>query len=88
MEIHGSHRAFVRPELVAEQRAAGMLDLGGTTSTPRVSMMHDIYSLSFERFGVSYSVDLQCASHTDPRCADAGYLMTVFDSLVVAGGRP
>lgn len=91
LEIQGTHRAHIRPELVAEQRAAGMLDLAGTTSTagtPRISQMHGIYTLSFERYGVSYSIDLQCASQTDMRCADAAYLMTVFDSLAVAGGRP
>lgn len=86
LQIQGSHRAHIRPALAAEQRAAGMGDLNA--SAPRVSQMHGIYTLSFERFGVSYSLDLECASHTDPRCADAAYLMTLFDSLVVVGGRP
>lgn len=83
LEIQGSARATIRADLAAEQAAAGM-----GTGAPRIARIHHVYTLSFERFGVAYSLDLECASHTDPRCADAGWLMTVYDSLVVAGGRP
>lgn len=83
LEIQANANAQLRPDLLAEQTAAGL-----GTGAPRVSQMHGIFTLSFERFGISYSLDLECASHTDPRCADAGYLMQIYDSLVVAGGRP
>jgi hypothetical protein len=83
LEIQANANAHVRPDLLAEQAAAGL-----GTGAPRVSQMHGIFTLSFERFGISYSLDLECASHTDARCADAGYLMQIYDSLVVAGGQP
>lgn len=83
LEIHGNARAHLRPDLLSEQAAAGL-----GSGAPRVSQMHGIFTLSFERFGISYSLDLECARHTDPRCADAGYLMQIYDSLVVAGGQP
>ena len=44
---------------------------------------------SFSRFGVSYSISLECASRTDTRCTDEGYVRGVIArmTVVVPGGH-
>lgn len=82
--LHAFGRAHVRPELLAEQKAAGF-----GTGAPRISRTEGIVSLAFERFGVAYTLDVECqAPTTDPRCADGLFLMEVLDDLAVLGGRP
>lgn len=83
LELRGHARTHLRSDLAGAQVAAG-----AGSGAPRVSKTHAIFTLTFERFGVAYALDLECASHTDPRCADPGFLLAVYEGLVVAGGRP
>ncbi|MEZ4468106.1 MAG: hypothetical protein R3F60_21480 [bacterium] len=82
--LHAFGRAHLRPDLLAEQKAAGF-----GTGAPRISRTEGIVSLAFERFGVAYTLDVECqAPLTDPRCTDGLFIMGVLDDLAVLGGRP
>jgi hypothetical protein len=77
VSIHGFARAHARPELLKELRVAG---------SPRVEVVDGIVSVSFERYGVGYTLDVECARVA--RCADASLALSIFRDLVVAGGAP
>lgn len=77
VSIHGFARAHARPELLKELRTAG---------SPRVEIVDGIVSVSFERYGVGYTLDVECAQVA--RCADAALALDLFGDLVVAGGAP
>jgi hypothetical protein len=78
--LHGTHLAVHHPELRAE--------LEGVELPPvRIARTHGIVTASFEAFGASYAVDVECdAPMSDPRCTDDEYVRTVVDGLGVAGG--
>jgi len=81
--LHGRSSAIRRPALRAELGSEGL------GQGPRVSRAHMITSVSFERFGVSYILDVECARPSqDARCSDGAFALSLQKSLAVAGGRP
>ena len=52
-----------------------------------VTREEEIWTASFVEDGVAYSVDLECASATDARCADDRYLLRLVDGLAYVGGE-
>jgi hypothetical protein len=79
--VHGLAVAKDHPDLRPEQAAAGFGD-----GTVRVARMHMIWSASFERYGVGYTVDLECARPgADARCADDRAVRALVGALVTAG---
>lgn len=85
ISVHAHGRAHVHPTLASELARAK--EAAGGEGAPRTSRAHMITSVSFERFGASYVLDVECAKPgQDPRCADEGYALEIFESLVMAGG--
>jgi hypothetical protein len=83
LSLHASTRAVQRPDILAELGKDGLGD------GPHVSQSHQIWSVSFRRFGVSYLLDVECLQpDKDPRCADDAQALTIYRDLVVAGGAP
>jgi hypothetical protein len=82
--LHAFGHTHVRPELLAEQKAAGY-----GSGEPRVSRVHALLQVALERFGLAFTLDVECASpETDPRCSDPAWALGLVDDLVVVGGRP
>jgi hypothetical protein len=58
----------------------------------RISRTHQIVTLSFSRFGVGYTIDVECARPMeDTRCTEDGYVKKLYESLAVLesqGGAP
>lgn len=46
------------------------------------------FTADFTRYGAAYTVTVECASASDPRCADADFVRNLVRRLVVAGGSP
>ena len=81
--LHALGRGFVRPGLVAELGQDAPLP----PDKPRVSQDHLIYSAAFERFGVSYVLELECAKPSeDPHCQREDELLALYRGLVLVGG--
>ena len=50
---------------------------------------HEIVTLTFNMYGVAYSLDIECAAPTtDDRCNKDETIMTMAENLVLAGGQP
>lgn len=50
---------------------------------------HEIVTLTFNMYGVAYSLDIECAAPTtDDRCNKDETVMTMAENLVLAGGQP
>ena len=58
----------------------------------RISRTHQIVTLSFSRFGVGYTIDVECAKPMDDtRCTEDGYIEKLYESLALLdtrGGTP
>ena len=58
----------------------------------RLSRTHQIVTLSFSRFGVGYTIDIECAKPMDdPRCTEDAYAIGIYESLALLatqGGAP
>lgn len=46
-----------------------------------------IWSAAWHEHGVAYSLELECAEPSEPRCQDERVLLAIADDLVVVGGR-
>ncbi len=52
-----------------------------------ISRTHGIVTATFQRFGASYNLDVECLGPMeDPRCVDDDYIESVVDGLAVVGG--
>lgn len=52
-----------------------------------VSRTHGVVTLAFERFGVGYHIDVECAAPMeDERCTEGAYVRELYDALAVAPG--
>jgi hypothetical protein len=73
-------RAEVRPRLAAEVPACD----GECVRTAR---SHTITSVSFQRYGVSYLLNVECdRAGADPRCTSEAFALEVYEDLGLAGG--
>ncbi len=82
LSLHGWSRAVHRPDLNHEI---------GDQALPnyRSAHSHKIWSISFTRYGASYTLDVECAKPgTDPRCATDKFALKVAHDLVLVGGAP
>jgi len=81
--IHGSRLAVHHPDLansIPEDRRR-------RPGEPELTRTHGIVSVSFDVFGASYVLDVECAAPTtDTRCTEDAYALSVFEGLGVAGG--
>ncbi|MEQ8404010.1 MAG: hypothetical protein RKE49_02850 [Oceanicaulis sp.] len=68
-------------------RAAG-LNRGRGGDGYRIVTNESGLTADFSRYGAAYTVTVECASASDPRCADEAYLRALLDRLIVAGGNP
>lgn len=76
--LFGSRAALDYPELRVDPAQRVSED------NPLVTVSEGVPSVAFGRFGVAYRLDVECAhGPRDARCADAAYLHSVFESLVV-----
>ncbi len=81
--LHGYSIAHQRPDLVEE-----FGDEAPKPGEPRTSRTHMIVSVSFERFGASYIMEVECARPSqDARCADDRFALSLFEELVMVGGK-
>jgi hypothetical protein len=83
VSIHGTKQMVHQPSLAAdvppERRRAP-----GETSITRT---HGIVTVSFEAFGASYTIDVECdRPMEDTRCTDDAYGLSIHESLALAGG--
>ncbi len=46
-----------------------------------------IWSAAWHEHGFAWSLELECAEPTEPRCQDEGTLLAIADDLVLVGGR-
>ena len=51
-----------------------------------VTVNEGIRSASFIENGVAYTVDVECAEHTDPRCTSDAFVTELTNELVFVGG--
>jgi hypothetical protein len=67
------------------------LDEAGEALTKRpylLSRNHQIITITFNRFGAGYALDVECAQPTtDTRCTEDGFALELFSKLVVAPRR-
>jgi hypothetical protein len=57
------------------------------TAFGRVSRDRGIARLTFHRFGVAYTLEVECAApRTDPKCTSDEYILSLAQALAVAGG--
>ena len=67
------------PDLRAELEEAGYDPAG-----PNLSASHNVWTVHFQRFGVSYSMDVECSRPVvDERCNDETFLMELYEDLAV-----
>ncbi len=67
------------------------LDARGDALTQRpytITRIHQILTLSFERFGISYAIDVECLlPMDDPKCIEDDYAVGLYETMrVVRGG--
>ena len=64
------------------------LDEAGEALTKRpylLSRNHQIITITFNRFGAGYAMDVECAAPMDdPRCTEDGFALDLFSKLAVA----
>jgi hypothetical protein len=53
-----------------------------------VTQNEGIYSASWTENGVAYSVDVECESFKDARCASDAYVISLANGLAYVGGKP
>jgi hypothetical protein len=83
VSIHGTKQMVHQPALAAdvppEQRRAP----GETT----ITRTHGIVTVSFEAFGASYTIDVECDRPMDDvRCTEDAYALSIHDGLGLVGG--
>ena len=81
--VHGTRAAHRYDHL--EPGAPGDRDLRGNLGT--ISRNEGIWSASWVEGGVAYTVDVECARLTDPRCANDDHIVARVDSLAFVGGH-
>jgi hypothetical protein len=78
VSIHGLAVSHAAPEIADEQRAAGF-----GSGAPRLEIVDGIVSASFERDGLGYTLDVECAQGpSDARCADDRFTRDLVAELV------
>jgi hypothetical protein len=55
--------------------------------TGLVTVNEGIRTASFTENGVAYALDVECAAHDDPRCADDAFLTALVEGLAFVGGK-
>ncbi len=74
-------------QMVQEMPAEGILthDLGDEMHITRI---HKIPTLTFEAFGISYQVHVECnRPHKNSHCTEDDYIKSIAESLKIAGGQ-
>ena len=80
--IHGSKQSENLDMNVSEEARELMRNF-------TVYRTHEIVTLTFNMYGVAYSLDIECAAPTtDDRCNKDETIMTMAENLVLAGGQP
>ena len=80
--IHGSKQSENLDMNVSEEARELMRNF-------TVYRTHEIVTLTFNMYGVAYSLDIECAAPTtDDRCNKDETVMTMAENLVLAGGQP
>lgn len=52
-----------------------------------ISSTHQIVTLSFQRFGIGYTIDVECgAPMDDPRCTESDYAKSLYEAIAVLDG--
>jgi hypothetical protein len=67
-----SRRSFVAPQ----------------TSAYTVSRTENGYRLGMTRYGVPYTISIECEKRTDARCGNDQYIRSLADSMTFVGGQP
>jgi len=82
--VQGQNAALERPALAAELAKDPVVADGRI-----VSVSDAITTVSFRRYGVHYTLDVECArAGADPRCASPDHALELVDRLIVVGGAP
>jgi hypothetical protein len=83
VSLHASRAAHRYPHL---PRAEGKQSVRGLPAF--VTQNEQIWSAAWIEGGVAYSLELECVSLPDARCADDAHLMSLAARLAYVGGRP
>ena len=88
--ITPDHSVYIQGSRGAYEHDQVALDAPGDALTARpytITRIHQILTLSFERFGVSYAIDVECQRPMDdPKCVEDGYAVGLYESALVARG--
>lgn len=87
LTVHVSGTAVIRHRLT-DAAMAGALEAGRGADGVRFSRDEGGYTADFSRYGAAYTVSIECASRTDPRCRNEAGVRALVERLVVAGGSP
>ncbi len=81
--IHAETQEIQRPDLVEE------LGKEADPTALRISESHRIYTVAFTRYGVHYTLDVECAQPGgDARCDNPEHALKIAGQLALMGGRP
>lgn len=84
------HSVYVQGTRTTHSFGSVLLDERGDALTRApyvISRSHQILTLGFERFGVGYHIDVECAQPmADKRCLETDYVLGLYEALGVAGG--
>lgn len=82
------HSVYVQGNRGSYEYGHIAMDARGDALTRRpytITRVHQILTLSFERFGVSYAIDVECLRPMDdPKCTEDGYAISLYEGLRVA----
>lgn len=82
VSLSGNRVAKVYPHVPPHRGTTTVRGQGGF-----VSQNEGIWAARWIEGGVSYALDVECASHTDSRCADEGYVRALAEKLAYVGGE-
>lgn len=73
---------------IPEQSPASNRFNAPKTGTYTVNRDETGYSLALKRYGIPYTINIECEKRTDARCAGEQYIRSLADSMKYIGGEP
>jgi hypothetical protein len=73
---------------ISEQSPASKRFNAPKTGTYIVNRDESGYSLGLTRYGIPYTINIECEKRTDARCAGEQYIRSLADSMKYIGGEP
>ena len=84
------HSVYVQGNRGSYEYGHIALDARGDALTRRpytITRIHQILTLSFERFGISYAIDVECQRPMDDtKCTEDAYAVSLYEGMRVARG--